>query len=966
MAAQLPTGTVTFLFTDVEGSTRLWEQHPEAMREAMGRHDAIVESLTEQHGGRVVRPRGEGDSRFCVFARATDAVAAASAIQRELQAERGPTPTPKVRMALHTGEADLREGDYYGPAVNRCARLRAIAHGGQTLLSRATHDLVQDGRPPGVTLRDLGEHRLLDLQRPEQVFELIRRDQADVFPPVRSLDRLPNNLPVQLTSFVGRTAEMAEVRRLLGETRLLTLSGTGGAGKTRLALQAAAELVDAYPDGVWQVDLAPLSDAALVPQTVASTLGLREVPGQPLLGMLVDRLRGLTLLLLLDNCEHLIDPCARLAEALLRGCPRLRILATSREPLGIAGERIWPVPPMTLPGDEAASAEGLAESEAVRLFAERAQAVLPTFAVTPQNALAVAALCRRLDGMPLAIELGAARVRVLTVEQIVARLDERVPSGRGPGQTAGAGRFGLLTAGSRTAMPRQQTLRALVDWSYDLLSDREQVVFNRLGVFAGGWTLEAAEAVCADGEVGGEEVLDLLARLVDKSLVVGEAGGDGTGRHRLLETLREYARERLAATGDESAARERHAAFFLALAERAEPLLEENEMAAWLGRLEREHDNLRAALRFLLEQGDAARGLRLGAALRHFWHLGGHYREAGQRLAELLALPGAQEPTRERARALDAAGFLARFAGDLPRARALIEAGLAVQRRLGDKKGVADALSNLGAVTLFQQDLATARRLYEESLATNRALGNRQGIADALSHLGRIAAQRGELEAAREMHADSLTLWRELGDGQGVGWAQHKLGDVALRLGDLARARELFVASLLTRRDLAHRWGIAESLEGLVGLAVAERQLERALRLGGAAAALCEAIGVHRDPVREGELAGWVESARRGLPEATAAAAWEAGRAMRLDQAVAGALAPADEPAPASAADLPLTAREREVVSLIARGRTNRQIADALVISERTAERHVANVMDKLDLTARSQIAVWAHERGLR
>jgi predicted ATPase/DNA-binding CsgD family transcriptional regulator len=778
-------------------------------------------------------------------------------------------------------------------------------------------------------------------------------------------------LPVQLTSFVGREAEMAEVRRLLGEARLLTLTGVGGVGKTRLALQVAADLVAVYPDGVWFVDLAPLSvpggfaagspDPLLVPRTVAATLGLREVPGQPLLGHLVDHMRRLTLLLLLDNCEHLVDPCARLADALLRGCPGLRILATGREPLGIAGERVWPVPPMALPPAEApSSAEWLAESEAVRLFAERARAVLPSFAVTPQNAAPVTAVCRRLDGIPLALELAAARARVLTVEQIVARLD---------------GRFRLLTAGSRTAVPRQQTLRALVDWSYDLLSDREQIAFNRLGVFAGGWTLEAAEAVCADDPppaglgagLGEGDVLDLLARLVDKSLVVGEGGGDGPGRHRLLETLREYARERLAASGEESAVRGRHAGFFLDLAERIEPLLEEAELALWLGRLEREHDNLRAALRYFLEQGDARHGLRLGAALRHFWHLGGHYREGAERLAELLALPGAPEPARERARALDAAGFLARFAGDFPRARALVEEGLAIQRQLGDPKGIADALSNLGAVTLFQQDLATARQLYQESLATNRRLGNRQGIADALSHLGIIAAYRGEHDAAWAQHAESLTLWQELGDGQGVAWAQDKLGDVALRRGDLPQARELFRASLLLRRDLLHGWGIAESLEGVGGLAAAEGRFGLALRLGGAAAALCEALGVHRSPVRDAEFARWVESARRALPPAAAGADWEAGRAMPLDDAVADALAAVDPPGPSSDGDaLPLTGREREVVALVARGLTNRQVAAQLVISERTAERHVANVMDKLDLTSRAQIAVWAHERGLR
>jgi predicted ATPase/DNA-binding CsgD family transcriptional regulator len=772
-------------------------------------------------------------------------------------------------------------------------------------------------------------------------------------------DARPGNLPVQLTSFVGRQAEMAAVRRLLAETRLLTLTGPGGAGKTRLALQVAADLADAYPDGVWLAELASLSDPALAPATVAAALGVREPVGRPLVATLADRLRGRAVLLVLDNCEHLVEAAAALVEALLRACPGLRVLATSREALRIAGEVAWPVPPLAAPAG--------AESEAVRLFAERARAVLPDFALTPATLATTAALCQRLDGMPLAIELAAARVKVLTVDQMVDRLD----------RAFGSGRFDLLTDGSRSALPRQRTLRAMVDWSYGLLTAREQALFGRLAVFAGGWTLEAAESVCAGS--GGETapaqrstpddvpavaVLDLLARLVDKSLVVGETGQGGTVRHRLLETLRDYGRERLAESGHEPAVRARHAAYFLALVERVEPLLEEADLAGWLSRLDAEHDNLRAALRWLIAAGDAQRALRLGGALRLLWHLRGHHREGRARLAEVLAVPGAEASTAERAKALDALGFLARFQGHYREARAAIEEELAIRRALDDRKGEADALCNLGAVTLFQGDLAVARQLYADGLAIQRGLGNRQGIADALSHLGIAAARQGDPAAARPLHEESLAIWRQLGDGQGIGWALHKLGDVALQAGDLDEARARLIESLHVRQAMGLNWGTAESLEGLALLAAAEGQPARAVELAGAADAICELVGIAGDPGRRAALERGLSDARRALRPDRAAAAWQRGRATPPDRAVAEALTGAGAGQPPDVPVDPLTARERQVADLIASGLTNRQIAEALVISERTAERHVSNVMDKLDMSSRSQIAVWAADRS--
>ncbi len=483
--AQLPTGTVTFLMTDVEGSTALWERSPEQMRSALARHDTLAQEIIARHAGHLVKSRGEGDSLFAVFSGAADGIAAAAELQRTITREPWPAETPiRIRIGVNTGEADLRDDDYYGRTVNRTARLRSVAHGGQVLVSQSTAQIVQDTLPPEISLRVLGQHQLRDLERPEQVFQLLHPDLPADFPPLRSQEVFRSNLPQQITSFIGREKEMKEVKRLLKTTRLLTLTGAGGAGKTRLTLQAGADLLDGFADGVWLVELAPLADPALVPQAVASALGVREEPGRTLVQTLTDYLQPKELLLLLDNCEHLLDACAHLIQSLLRHCARLKVVATSREGLNIDGETTYRIPSMSMPDPkEKATPESLSGYESVRLFEERAKAALPSFQITDQNASPVAQLCIRLDGIPLAIELAAARVKAMSVDQIAARLDDR---------------FRLLTGGSRTALPRQQTLRAMIDWSYDLLSEKEQILLNRLSVFAGGWTLEAAEKVCAD------------------------------------------------------------------------------------------------------------------------------------------------------------------------------------------------------------------------------------------------------------------------------------------------------------------------------------------------------------------------------------------------------------------------------------------------------------------------------------
>ncbi len=589
-----PTGTVTFLFTDIEGSTKLWEHHPNAMKSALARHDALTRDAIEKHRGHVFKTVGDA---FCAaFATASDALVSACAAQRALYAENwGSIGALRVRMALHTGVTEERGDDYVGPILNRVARLLSAGHGGQTLLSLVTAELVRDHLPEGVTLRDLGEGRLKDLDRPEHIFQLVTPDLPSEFPPLKTLDTLPNNLPIQLTSFIGREREIEAVRRLLSTTRLLTLTGSGGVGKTRLALQAAVDMLEAFADGVWLVELAPLSNPALVSHSVATVFSVREDKGRPLMNALQEYLRTKNLLLILDNCEHLLDACAQLVDTLLRTCPGLKIIASSREALGVAGETPFRVPSLSLPDPrQLPTIENLTQFDAVQLFIERAIAVKPDFQVTNANAPAVAQVCHRLDGIPLAIELAAARVKGLAVEQIAARLDDR---------------FRLLTGGSRTALPRQQTLRTSIDWSYDLLSEKERVLLRRLSVFVGDWTLEAGEVVCIDNDSEASEVLDLLLRLVDKSLVVVEEQ-EGEARYRLLETIRQYARDKLLESGEAEQVRARHLEFFLTFAEKARPALRGIEQLKLLNRQRSEYENLRTAIVWALGDSDIKDTLR--------------------------------------------------------------------------------------------------------------------------------------------------------------------------------------------------------------------------------------------------------------------------------------------------------------------------------------------------------------------
>lgn len=733
-----PVGIVTFLLTDIEGSTRLWETEPEAMAPALARHDALIGEVVKTHGGFLVTSSGEGDSTFSVFATASNAVQAACEMQRLLHREPWPTSVPlRVRMALHTGEAQLRDGDYYGSAVNRCGRLRSTGHGGQILASHAIAELIKDSvQTMGVQLRSLGTHRLKDLTAPEHVHQVTHPDLPHDFPALRSLDVLPHNLPIQPTRFIGRERELAEVRQLLGEVRLLTLTGTGGTGKTRIALQVAADLLGTLPDGVWTVALEALVDPLYLPQAVARALSLREQHGVSLSTTVIQYLSSRNLLLVLDNAEHVVTACAEFVSELMRQCPDVRVLVTSREPLYLSGETVWQVPPLTLPeSGHASSLESLSMYEGVRLFLDRAAAALPGFAVTYENAPVIAEICHQLDGIPLALELAAARVNVLTVEQIAERLSDR---------------FRLLTGGNRTVLPRQQTLRAAMDWSYDLLPLDEQALWRRLSVFSSSFTLEAAQEVCQGWKVGAWEVLDLLSHLVDKCLV-GLVPDARENRYRLLETVRQYGRDKLVAAGEERLLRSQHCNYYMKLVSEARSHLDGMGDRAWVDRLEAEVDNIQAALDWCKLGSAAEDGLRLGAAMSWFWYHRGYLQEGLQQLNELLSLPGGDPSSLSRARALHGAGNLARYQQDPDGAERYEALALALFRNRDHVEGIAACMNSLANLAAMRQDFARAESLYVDAIAQAEGGEVAASMATAMSNLARLYLHQGRLGQAEEL-----------------------------------------------------------------------------------------------------------------------------------------------------------------------------------------------------------------------
>jgi predicted ATPase/DNA-binding CsgD family transcriptional regulator len=761
-------------------------------------------------------------------------------------------------------------------------------------------------------------------------------------PPRTPPNDVRHNLPLEVTSFVGREREMAEIRRLLPTTRLLTLTGPGGCGKTRLALRVASDLADTYPDGVWLVELAALADPALVPRATASVFGIPDTGGWAVLDRLVHRLRPKTTLLVLDNCEHLVAAAAELVDTLLRRCPGLHVLATSREPLKSAGETLLRVPSLTVPPGDALPAERLLGYEAVRLFIERALAVRPDFVVTDLNAPFIVEVCRRLDGIPLAIELAAARVRAFSAEQIAARLDDR---------------FRLLTAGPRTAMPRQQTLRATMDWSYALLAEPERTLLRRLSVFASGWTLESAEAVCAGEGIETHALPDLLAHLVEKSLVLAEER-QGAMRYRVLETIRQYTRGKLLEAGEEAPTRDRHLACFLRLAEAAEPRLRGHECLIALGQLEQEHDNLRVALEWSLISAQKDVALRLSGALAWFWWLRSHHEE-GYRWLE-RALAAGPDQSAARMKALHGAGWLAHHRRDATTARTLLCESLAIARAQRDRWTVAWVLHLLGRVAYFENDPSTARLLGEESLALAESEGDDWLVAWAVHLLGLAAYIAGDYAMAQAYYARSLAIRRELGYEEGIAILLQLMAFVALREGELGRACALLGEALAFIPRVLGPWSRAMVLAGFTYIAAVSGQPARAARLGAAAAAVVDTYHTPMIPLAEPFLADGLALARQELGEAAFATAVREGQAMSADSAIAEAraieLAPPDRPvSPAHASRVKLTAAEQQVLRLLMTGRTTKEIATELVVAVSTVDRHLTHIYQKLGVRNRAE-----------
>jgi predicted ATPase/class 3 adenylate cyclase len=917
LMSDLPTGTVTFLFTDIEGSTKLWEKSPRGMQIALTRHDAILWEVIEEHGGSVFKTVGDA---FCaVFPTALGALESALAAQRDLFSEAWGEEigTLRARMALHTGTTHERDGDYFGPPVNRVARLLSAGHGGQVLLSSSTQELVRDHLPAQTHLRDLGERRLKDLSRPERIFQLTAPDLPFEFPPLKTLETHTNNLPLQATPLIGREREVDAVCGLLRspETRLLTLLGPGGTGKTRVGLQVAAELVDDFEDGVFFVPIAAITDPTLVAPTIARVLGLSVSGAQPPEELLEGYLRDRQTLLLLDNLEQVLE-AAPVVDGLLSTAAGLKILATSRTPLGLYGEYEFPIPPLSLPDPESLPPlENLTEYEAVRLFVERARAVRPDFSLAEDNGPAVVEICERLDGLPLAIELAAARIKVLPPQVLLDRLGNRLK---------------ILTGGARNLPERQRTLRNAIEWSYGLLDEGEKMLFGRLGVFSSGATLGAMEAVCdAEGDLP-TDVFEGTSSLLDKSLLRQEEGAGGEPRFVMLETIQEFANAKLEGSGEAEAVRRAHTEYFLALAEEAEPMLWGAEDAAWLDRLEQEHDNMRAALSWAIEHEEGELALRVVGALWRFWYMEGYYGEGRRWLEAALGKDwGAAEA---RARALEGVGWLASGQGDLDRAQAAAKEGLklsteaglgdvvtadlknvlgeavarqrgdyewaaellteslALHRKAGDIRGVAWSLGNLANVSSARGNYEQAKELYEEGLALSRELDGAELLGAFLINLGYESLLEGEPERATELNEEAAKLYRKRGLRDGLQHALANLGWATLIRGDYERAETLHKQSLRVSQDLGDKLIASESLEGLACTAGAQGEAERSSILFGAAEGLREAEGYQQAPRDHSLREPYLAAVRSLVDEAAWAAAQEKGRSMEFEDAVVYAL----------------------------------------------------------------------------
>src|SRR5579872_3668288 len=906
----LPTGTVTFLFSDIEGSTQRWESHRAAMDGAVKRHDALLREIAEMHNGYVFKTIGDA---FCVaFARVSDAVTTAIEAQRALSAEDfsavGGLP---VRMGLHAGEASERNGDYFGPAVNRVARLMSIGHGGQVLLSGSTRELAHNDLPTGVALVDLGSHRLKDLTEAEQVWQLTIEGLPADFPPLKSLDTIPNNLPIQPTSFRGREHDLEEVKSLLKQHRLVTLFGSGGVGKTRLALQVGAEVLDHYPDGVWLADFAPITDPQLVSSVIAKELGMTQAEGRRVDESIPQWLKRKKLLLILDNCEHVLETVAGLADAIIRSCSDVRMMATSRQALDIGGEVVYRLPSLATPEKPAGllCAEAL-EYGAIVLFADRAKAAENRFSLTDDNAPIVAEICRRLDGIPLAIELAAARVKVLSIPNLAQRLNDR---------------FKILTGGSRTALPRQKTLSALIDWSYDLLTAQEQTLFQRLGIFAGGFSLDAATAVCGEG-MDELDVLDLLSSLTDKSLVVAETGGRQEC-YRLLESTRAYALDKLIAAADHERLARRHCEYFRNHAEEADKRYGVGSTAAWLASLEPELDNYRAVLAWALkDKHDIALGGAVAGALEWLWYNGGLNAEgrywigraqvgldesahpevaarlwrALSRLSEAnmkydcaeraVTLYRALGDQRGTAWALSHMAFGLSQMGREEEANEAISVAIGAMRECGDQLGVAACLATQAGIVRYGGDVVAARELHAQALTAYKALGNEAGLVRVLSNLAELEFADGHFDQAQRFAGEALQICADGKNATALALINTNRAAYSIAMGNLDAAREAMREGLRGARQAQNAGLAAVTLQHYALLGAMCGHVQSAARLVGYVNMLFRNLRYRRESTEQWSYDKLMAALREDLSEAEIEKLGAEGATWSEDQAVEAAL----------------------------------------------------------------------------
>jgi predicted ATPase/DNA-binding CsgD family transcriptional regulator/class 3 adenylate cyclase len=1018
--SELPTGTITLLFADNEGSTKLLEQLGERYMDIQAEYRSLLYNTFDKYGGYMVETRGE--SFLAIFARAIDAVSATVDMQRSLANHPWLNGVSiQARVVLHTSESQLSTKGYEGLDAPHVALMLSAGYNGQVLLTKTTRDLVEQHLPNGVDLRDLGEHRLKDLQRPSRLFQLVISNLPSDFPPLRTLDTRLHNLPVQLTSLVGREQEVTSVQNLLlGEdVRLVTLTGPGGTGKTRLGLQVAAELCEVFVDGVFFVSLIPIIDPLFVLPTIAQTLGIGKVGGKPLLEQMREELQEKKVLLVLDNFEHVVSAAPQMTE-LLVACPQLKLLVTSREVLRVRAGHEFVVPPLALP--DRTSLTELTEFShyaAVNLFYQRVRAVKSDFLMTPANARAIAEICMQLDGLPLAIELAAARMKLLSPQALLARLSHRLQ---------------ILTSGVRDSPTRQQSLRHTIAWSYNLLNAEEQQLFRRLSVFIGGCTLEAIEAihVTLETDPGVVQVLDEVASLIDKSLLQRTEQEENESRLSMLETIREYALECLSESGEEDLILLAHADYYLALVEEAEPHLKDAQQLLWLRRLDREHENLQTALGWLIAHHEGEKAMRFCISLWLFWETRGYWNEGRRWLKTVLALPEAGERTALRAKVLSAAGELAADQGDLQEARLLLTESVTLCHELDDDQGVVFPMSTLGRViaeqgdriaaasmlkecimlcsklgsawelsrallTLayivwLQGDLKQAIALTQESLILARELGDKAQIAHALNNLGHFFWDQGDLVQARAHAEEGVILLRELGDKFLLLSALETLGSILVSQGDLAqavrcftegysRAQELGIETHITRGlslELKRENIIAWHLVGLARVAFAQNQLMAAARLFAAVEVRLD-INKEFGPGERSNLKRTLSNLRDLLGEQAYQKAWSEGRTMTIEHILGnsedeimleptfiGSIPSSNAKiSPVSRYPAGLTAREVEVLRLVAQGLTDAQVAEQLVISPRTVNSHLTSIYSKLGINSRAAAAHFAVKHHL-